>query len=268
METTFTQLAGAFHDRSNTILSYHFSVDDVFDSLIEVTDSKIPLFCHPFFATLKHLHFTHGLTVGLYLFFEKMIDGKLRNLTEIRDLRGELEEQGGWIYFGPHAANYDTAPYAQKPSEQIECFDKIYSEIDRFAGRDLYTKWVRLHYYSESFELAEYFATRGVTALLSTDRSVGSHRMPQEVKDTLLDKGVATYLGMKFVRTHFRIEFFANDKTNVIEIGKLLESVLLKYQTAVIYTHECEFTRLEVCESISDTFNALEGLGVSSMTKP
>ena len=35
---------------------YHFSVDDVFESLIEITDKGIEVFEHPFFSFLKELH--------------------------------------------------------------------------------------------------------------------------------------------------------------------------------------------------------------------
>ena len=130
---------------------FHFSIDDVFDSLIEVTDKNIPLFEHPYFSLLKEMHDTYGVIVGLHLFFQKKINGKLRSLCDVRDLKKEIADAGGWIYFGPHALDYENAPYAQSVDEQVAVFSRTYDEIDRFAGKNSYAKWIRLHFYSESY---------------------------------------------------------------------------------------------------------------------
>ena len=155
---------------------YHFSVDDVFDSLIEITRNEAPLFSHPFFALMKEFHDECGAQVDLELFWEREIDGVLYTLSDVRDLTEEIHASGSWLRFGPHAHSYMLAPFEQTPDEQMAVFDKIYEQISRFAGKELYAQWVRLHYYSESYELADYFSKYGVTALFSTDREVGSHR--------------------------------------------------------------------------------------------
>ncbi len=247
---------------------FHFSIDDVFDSLIEATDRDIPLFEHPYFAMLLRLHKARKVTVGLHLFYEKHIGGKLRNLSEVRDLRGELAEHGNWLFFGPHALNFETPPYSQSPACQITAFEKIYNEIDRFAGSDCYCQWVRLHYYSESFELAEYFAKKGVSALFATDRPALSHRMTPEVRQALANDGLAIYEGMAFLRTHFRVEFFANDRVGKDEMKALMSAALEKHGIVVVYTHEYEFARREVCASLAMAFDALHELGIAPVARP
>jgi hypothetical protein len=247
---------------------FHFSIDDVFDSLIETTDRDIPLFEHPYFAMLLRLHKLHKVTVGLHLFYEKYIGDNLRNLSEVRDFRDELAEYGNWLFFGPHALNFDTPPYIQSPESQATAFEKIYREIDRFAGSERYCQWVRLHYYSESFELAEYFAKKGVTALFTTDRAALSHRMTPEVKQALDQDGVAVYQGMVFLRTHFRVEFFANDSVGKAEVKALMSEALEKHGLVVLYTHEYEFARREVCDSLAMVFDALDELGIGPVSRP
>ena len=246
---------------------FHFSIDDVFDSLIEVTDKNIPLFEHPYFYLLKEMHERYNITVGLHLFFEKEINGKSRNLCEIRDLRKEISGAGGWIYFGPHALDFKTAPYNQSREEQMAVFNRTYDEIDRFAGKNSYAKWIRLHFYSESYELADYFKNKGVTALFSTDRLVGSHRMPQAIKDSLNNIGYASHEGIDFIRTQFRVEFFADDNLSKQAIESLFKESFAKYGYIILYTHEYEFARKEVCEALKVSFELLDKLSIKSLPK-
>ena len=182
---------------------YHFSVDDVFDSLIDVTKRDIPLFSHPFFTLLKEINDQYDILVDLELFWSKEIDGVVYTLKDVRDLNSEIREVGSWLRFAPHAYSYKVPPFEQTSDEREEVFDCIYNEIDRFAGPDLYGKWVRLHYYSEMYEMADYFQQKKVSALFTTDRSVGSHRMPNEVANHLLQFGFAQFEGMNFIRTQF-----------------------------------------------------------------
>jgi len=69
---------------------YHFSVDDVFNALIEISDRKIDVFEHPFFAFLKELHDEFDTNIDLYVFFQRKINGKLRTL---RDVSGSIKQE-------------------------------------------------------------------------------------------------------------------------------------------------------------------------------
>ncbi|MCB9819645.1 hypothetical protein H6789_03000 [Candidatus Nomurabacteria bacterium] len=244
---------------------YHFSVDDVFDSLIDVTKRDIPLFSHPFFALLKEVNDQYDIQVDLELFWSKEIDGVLYTLKDVRDLTSEIKEVGSWLRFAPHADSYMVPPFEQTSDEQKVVFDKIYNEIDRFAGKSLCGKWVRLHYYSEMYEMANYFQQKGVTALFSTDRPVGSHRMPKEVANQLLQFGFAQFEKMNFIRTQFRVEEMTNSRTTDEKMTALFTEGLEKYGYITFYSHEYEFARSEVREVFRRMFKILHKIGCVSI---
>ncbi len=244
---------------------YHFSIDDIFECLIEVTDRNIPLFQHPVFSFLKELHTKYGVHIGLHVFLQREIDGKLRSLKEVRDLQDEIKSEGSFLHFGPHALDFPTMPFSQSKEEQIETFDEIYKEIDRIAGKESYSRWVRLHFYSEMYELADYFKEKGVEALFSTDRPVGSHRMPDEIKQQLIQKGSATYEGMNFIRTQFRVEFFTSDRLDISAIENNFKNSIDQYGYVIFYTHEYEIIRSEVRQSLRLSLEALSKLSIKSV---
>lgn len=226
---------------------YHFSVDDVFDSFIEVSDSRLALFDHPFFQFLKNIHDEFGAIVSLYLFYQNTIRGTLRTLAEVSDANKEVLNRSSWLRLGPHGLDYALPPYAQSSVEQARIFDAIYGEIDRFAGKGERSKWVRLHHFSESYELAQYFRPKGVSALLSTDKEAVSYRMPGYARERLRDEGAVSYEGMTFVRTHFRVEALVGERTSSPhEVQRTLASCLTRRGYAVVMTHEYELARPEV----------------------
>ena len=53
--------------------SFHFSVDDVLPSLIEVNDKEISLTEHPFFGELREIYEDFGVKTGLNLFYSHNI---------------------------------------------------------------------------------------------------------------------------------------------------------------------------------------------------
>lgn len=218
--------------------TYHFSIDDVFNSLIELSDQKIPFFHHPFYRFLKEAHDKFGTNIDLYCFYQREIDGKMRTLRDVSSHIKQTIQANPWLRFGPHALDYATAPYNQKPNDAAEAFDKIYHEIKRFAGIRNFSRFIRLHYFSEVYELAEYFKSRGVEALFSTDKDVFSHRMPEKVKQSLAMKGLASYQKMNFIRTHFRVENFVQLQRSDKEINQFLIKFLDKFGFIMFFTHE------------------------------
>jgi hypothetical protein len=243
---------------------YHFSVDDVFGALIEFTDSGEQLFENPFFASLKQLHDAYETNVDLYLFYRGNVGGKLRTLQEVSPREKETFEQNRWIRFGPHSLDYESPPYAQAPAAQREVFDRIYSEVHRFAGTGSTSSWVRLHYFSESYELASYFHERGVHALLATDKAAGSHRMPDDIRLGLLRSGLAEYQGMQFIRTYLRAENLANDHLSNERISDLVDSLLSSPGFVTLMSHEKEILRGDVRSVVTTVIRHLRGLNVES----
>ena len=223
--------------------SFHFSVDDVLPSLIEVTDKKISLREHPFFGELRKIYEDYGVKTGLNLFYSHNIDGVERFLYEVRDLRDELVD--GWLYFAPHALNFDTPPYSQKTEQQILTVNKIMNEIDRIAG--IYkASSVRFHHYSECYEIAQNLINHGLNEIFVTDKPVGSYRLSKKYCNELIDNGYTNYKGLKITRTQFRVENLANENFDSNRVVEVFKNNLSKYSRIVIYSHEYEHIRSEV----------------------
>jgi len=248
--------------------TFHFSVDDVFDALLEVTDNQIPLFDHPFFRFLNAIHREFQTKIGCHLFYQKNINGSLRTLKEVSSLKDQLGSDNPWLFFAPHALEYETLPYAQSVEEQILTVDKIYREIDRIAGGHAYTQFLRLHYYSESYEMADYFRGRGVTALFTTHRDVGSHRMPDRVARRLLEDGYANYQGMDFIRTQFKVEYSPNENWTFGEVMKQIENAYDKYGFITFYTHECDLMSDKGRDMTRLMFDAVRKLNLKNIERP
>jgi hypothetical protein len=244
------------------LYSFHFSVDDVLPALVEVTDKEIPLIEHPFFYELRYIYEKYGVKTGLNLFYSHVIDGERRYLYEVRDLKEELLE--GWLYFAPHALDFDTAPYAQNTSEQRAMVNNIVSEIDRIA-EGFRASSVRFHYYSECFEIAKSLIDLGFNEIFVTDKSMGSHRLPRWQKDLILRDGNIMHKGLKVARTNFRIEDLANEQCSDEKLLQLFSDNLVDYSRVVIYSHEYEHVRDEVNVMLKRTMNILVGeLGLSN----
>jgi hypothetical protein len=247
---------------------YHFSVDDVFQCLIEVSDQHIPIFCHPFFKFLLEIHTEFNVNIGLHLFFQERINGKIRKLSEVADIKQELAAAGPWLFFGPHALSPDISPYMQSQEDQETTFANIYNEIDRFAGPASYAKSIRLHHYSESYELSSFFRKRGVQTLFSTDRDITSHRMPDDIKHQLKKLSYATHKYMQFVRTHFRVEFLTEDRCDAQQLHSIFKEVISRYGFTVFYTHEYELKRPEVRRMTRMCMETLKSLSLPSIIQP
>ena len=219
--------------------SFHFSVDDVFSSLIEVTDKNIKIQNHWFFKQLYNLWIKYKIKTSCNLFYEGKLNGKLRKLDEIKSIKKQIKN--GWISFGPHALNEKTPPFTQNKKKQKEIFNKIYKEIIRFAGKKNLANYTRLHYYSESYELSNYWKSKGVKALFTTDRSIGSHRMPKKISKELLKKGYVKYKNFFFLRTDFRVEWLSKiKKRKNLKIENIFREKIKEKNFIVIYSHEYE----------------------------
>ena len=225
---------------------FHFSIDDVIDSLIEVSNSSDDFFSNSFFKFLDTMHSKYNVKIDLYCFYQKNIQNKLRNLTEVSDQNKNIFINNPWLRLGPHALDYDSPPYAQSPDQQIDIFDSIYDEIERFTGITSKCELIRLHFFTESYELADYFHTKNVHSLFTTDKPVISHRMNDTVKSELKNLGYASFNGMGFVRSHFRIETLVDQNLSNKEIIDLLEYYISTYGFVTFLTHEYELVRSEV----------------------
>ena len=151
------------------------------------------------------------------LFFE-VVNDKKRNLQEVRRIKNDCR---GLVVFGPHVLNSSTPPFKQNKTQQIKTFNGIYKEIDRFASTKNRCKYIRLHHYSESYQLNNYWKQNKIKGLFSTD-ILGSHTMPNYISKKLINYGNAEYKSTLFIKTDFRVEWLSKIRKNIQSNFKVL----------------------------------------------
>ncbi|MCZ2073663.1 MAG: hypothetical protein HUU41_05030 [Bryobacteraceae bacterium] len=235
------------HERGKARPIYHFSVDDVFEALIQMSDWEMRAFDHPFFRFLKEMHDRYGINCDVYLFLEGNVGGRKRSLSEITGAYRDEFERATWLRFGPHALNYDVPPYTQAPDEQERTFDRLYSEIERIAGPGKTCDWVRLHFFSEAYEIAPYLRKRGISTLLLTDKQAIAYRLPAAARDRLRTEGMFEYGGLRLRQSQYRIEnLAASPAVCRADIEEELDHTAWDSGYLTLFTHEIELSRREV----------------------
>lgn len=237
---------------------YHFSIDDVFESLFEAADRGISLWKQPMFAFLAGLHESHGLKVDLYLFVEGVIDGKRRHLRELPDrLRDDFARARDWVRLGPHARDYERAPYQQTAEENRETFRETFEQIDRLAGPEFRSRQVRLHYFSEAYDSADDLLEAGVEGLFLTDKDAVSYHLPPELTRELAGRGEIEYRGLRLIRSHTRLETLVETHPEPPACRAELDRFIEAHGHLVLFTHEIDLARPEVLELARTCFDHL-----------
>ncbi len=236
---------------------FHFSIDDVFESLFDAQDKGISLWDQPLFKFLAELHEAYDLNVDLYLFLEGQIEGKVRRLEELSDRFLAEFSQAPWIRLGPHALDYEHAPYQQTEPEQRETFLRTYAQIDRLGGKGSRSKWVRLHYFSEAYDSAETLRAEGVEGLFLTDKDAVSYHLPDDLKKKLEAKGEVDHLGLKLIRSHTRLETLIQTHPSPDALKAELDRFIQKYGYLVLFTHEIDLKQPEVRDLARACFDHL-----------
>lgn len=240
---------------------YHLSIDDVFTSLIEISDQGIRLFEHPLFSFLQSLHERFGIHVDLYLFAEGEVLGRRRTLGELNEqLRAELSD-AHWIHLGPHALNYSTAPFGQPQDELIKSLDTLYEQIDCLSGKNSRSRWLRLHYFSECFEVLPYLRSKGVEAILLTDRPAVSFRLSASQTTLLETSGSVAFGGVSLLRSFQRVESLVNMDLDDLKLVEMLRERLDMHGYVALFTHEINLADPKVRDLLTRFLQNLEGLG-------
>lgn len=243
---------------------YHFSVDDVLAALIDATDRSLPLFEQPFFAFLQQLHRDFGTRMDLYLFERSVIGGRERSLAEVSDrFRRELAA-AEWLRFGPHAREPSLAPYQQSQPEQVATFASIYAQIDRFAGPEKRSRWVRLHYFSEAYGAADFLRQAGVESLLLTDKDAVAYQLPEPQRAQLGVEGRIHHAGLQLARSHGRVENLVGEQMSPERWRAALDQPLRRHGYLSLFTHEYELDREEVRARTRDCLEHLHRQGIAS----
>jgi hypothetical protein len=221
-------------------LYYHFSVDDVFDVLLEASDSRDEPGSHCFLTYLSSLNRRFHTRVNLYLFLQKMQNGTLRSLADVMPTVGKWLRENSWVRLGPHGLDPETPPYKQSLADQRDTLARIYKHIDLLTGPAQYCQQARLHCFSESYELAPELKVRGVDTLFTTDKAAISYRLDDPHRHILEKTGTVDYAGLRLARSHLRIEAIAATDYDDHQLGEILYQVYCTTQCVVVFTHECE----------------------------
>jgi len=243
----------------------HFSVDDVIDGLLEVSDAGIPFSEHPLFGFLDGLNKRFGIHVDLYLFYRSASRGKLRLLSDVSsDLRAQFSARP-WLRLGPHALDYETPPHAQTEEDCRQTLSTILHEIDRFAGFEQRSQWLRLHYFSEPYEMAEFLIDNGMSTLLLTDKPQGAYRLPENLRCDLIRRGFVSHKGLRLQRSHTRMEFLVNECGSTQALRDRLDHLLLKHGNLVLFTHAVDLANEEVRTTTVKCLEYLHEIGLASI---
>ena len=194
------------------------------------------------------------MTSTLYTFGNGIIKGKLRHLSEVRSLKNENSE--GWLKFGAHALNFDTPPYSRTLDQNIADFQNIFQELVRISDDNISTS-IRLHYYSECYEMKPLFESYAIKELFTTDKPTVAYRLSEIDKACLARNGTHLVNGLWFTSTHLRVEDFAKHNSNKLELYEKFSNIMKTTDKLILYSHECEHARGLVRQKLFESIEIL-----------
>jgi hypothetical protein len=226
--------------------AYHFSIDDVFECLIDATENHSSLFEQPLFNFLSRMHKMYGVHTDLYLFNRATFGGRIRTLRDVAERFRSQFQEATWLRLGPHALDYDVPPHKQTPVEQIETFEETYREIERFAGPGKTTGFLRLHFFSETFEVAPYLLNMGIHTLMLTDKPAVAYRLDESRRGQLRRDGWLKHEGLYLLQSHFRMENFVSQQIDEGSVRRSIADTVARRGYVSLFTHEVDLKREEV----------------------
>lgn len=243
---------------------FHFSIDDVFHSFMDLEFQKIKIHDHFILGRLFKNYETKGLVSSLYCFNQKKIGNRLLKLNNILN-PNILQKEHKWIKFGYHAKNFDTAPYNMEVNHLKRDFNKFYKFLNY---KKIFSQYLRFHYYSEMFELHQELSNKNIKGLFITDKSKMAYRIDKQGKKNIKDFGYCNYSKVLFIRTQFRIENFSKCNLDRKQIIELFETQLKKYGFIIVYVHEYDLYSKKTLYYLDLTLNILfNDLKISSFKK-
>ncbi len=230
----------------------HFSVDDFFDSLMDLEVSSYnDLFDQPIFHSFRELHDEYGCTFSGYCFASK--DGKeLKLLNLSNKLSKQLKDNADWLKLGFHSwenesdygskrlaherviTDYDTAYRHCKTV--IETLKRI---CDGEGNLDIFP---RIHYFAGSKECCRAWKDLGMKGLLAADDDRESYYFDKMTRDKLLKEHIFydQDMDMYFIETNMRLERVDDVKEEwnklIGDKNKTIDAGNIEYME--VFTHE------------------------------
>ena len=154
---------------------YFFFIDDVIWPFRDISRLRpASIFDHPFLGMLKNMNRQYGLKVQLNLFFstDPSYGGENFDLTQMTDqYREEFRENASWLRFAFHAEReFPGYPYVNVSYDEMKAaYTRVRDEVYRFAGEEIFSQRVLIHYNALSKAGCQALRDCGVTLLSSTD---------------------------------------------------------------------------------------------------
>ncbi|MFN3643543.1 MAG: hypothetical protein ACK4TB_11545 [Gemmobacter sp.] len=221
-------------------MRYHFSVDDVFASLVAMSDAGLSPAAQPMLGFLDRLHAAFGTVTDLYVFQTGPAGGAMRDLAEITPAAADRLRGWGAVRLGPHARDYATPPHAQTVPDLIATMDRLAATIAGITTPAQRARWLRLHYFSESHEARPVWDRIGVTALMTTDKPAVAYRLDDAARAALAATGRARAHGMDWVQSHLRLETYREEAADPARFCARIDAVLDRHGFVTLFTHEVD----------------------------
>lgn len=248
-----------------TAPAYHFSVDDVFASLFAPAEAKQAVTDQPAIRFLLELTQSYGTQTDLYVFLHDPPEDRTRDLRRVPDFVCAQVSRLEGLRFGPHGRNYISPPHAETLARQEATLRELYAAIARFCDSAKLSRWVRLHYFSECYEMAPVFLEHGAEALLLTDKPAITYRLDESLKAELIEKGWTTKDGLAFIRSHMRFETCVAEGLSIAEVCARAEKIVEETGFVVLFTHEVDLADPRVREMASACLKTLAEAGARSI---
>jgi hypothetical protein len=248
-----------------TAPAYHFSVDDVFSSLFAPAETKQTVADQPAIRFLLDLTQSYGTQTDLYAFLHDPPEDQARDLSRLPDFVCTQVSRLEGLRFGPHGRDYISPPHAETLAQQATTLRELYVAIGRFCDSSKLSRWVRLHYFSECYEMAPVFLQHGAEALLLTDKPAITYRLDEGLKADLIGKGWTAKDGLAFIRSHMRFETCVAEGLSIAEVCARAEKIVEETGFVVLFTHEVDLADPRVREMASACLKTLAQAGARSI---
>jgi len=212
----------------------HLSIDDVIDSLNDLTDNQHrydSVFSQSFFNYLRALYKNHGAKFSLFVFEKR---GRFHIDRVPIKYQKEFEQNSSWLRFGFHGS--DPAKDADL-HELKHSFDNTHNAIIRFSGKKSLCNVLRLHHYRGDEEFINFLVAQGGIKgfLCADDNRISYHLTPAETL-VLNEKSILIKNQIKYFRTDLRLENMSFADYNLLKIQN--------NDRIIIFTHELALNRL------------------------